>query len=85
MDKQKVNTKFSIGRKGNSSSSHYRIKSGEVNIQLMAVIAGNKPSEQTELLLCKLPHRHVFIAAYLTRIIHEEHFPFSLPLFSSVG
>ncbi len=21
----------------------------------------------------------------LTRIIHEEHFPFSLPLFSSVG
>ncbi len=44
MDKQKVNTKFSIGRKGNSSSSHYRIKSGEVNIQLMAVIAGNKPS-----------------------------------------
>lgn len=37
----------------------------KVKIQLMATIAGNKPSEQTEHLMCQIGHRHVFITAYL--------------------
>lgn len=37
----------------------------KVRVQLMAVVSGNKPSEQTEHLMCQVGHRHVFITAYL--------------------
>ncbi|MFV0390342.1 MAG: hypothetical protein ACK5KP_00385 [Paludibacteraceae bacterium] len=37
----------------------------KVKIQLMAVVKGNKPSEQTEHLICQIGHRHAFVVAYL--------------------
>ncbi len=37
----------------------------KVKVQLMAVVEGNKPSEQTEHLMCQIGHRHAFITAYL--------------------
>lgn len=37
----------------------------KVKVQLMAVVEGNKPSEQTEHLVCQIGHRHVFVVAYL--------------------
>ena len=37
----------------------------KVKVQLMAVVSGNKPSEQTEHLMCQVGHRNAFVTAYL--------------------
>lgn len=37
----------------------------KVKVQLMAVVVGNKQTEQTEHLMCQVGHRHAFITAYL--------------------
>lgn len=37
----------------------------KVKVQLMAVVNGNKPCEQTEHLMCQVGHRHAFVTAYL--------------------
>lgn len=64
MKNENVNNELVFGNR-NNTSSHYRINSGGFKVQLMATLEGNKPSEQTEYLMCQIGHRHVFIAAYM--------------------
>lgn len=41
------------------------MKENRVKIQLMAVVEGNMPCEQTQYLICHMAHRYILISAYL--------------------
>lgn len=49
--------------KRSDTSSHYRIKSGGFNVQLMAVSDGDNPAVKNEFLMCQIGYRHEFVVA----------------------